>query len=79
MRKTKKLTIEVQELTVEQVKRVRDSMLDPERPFYMVDELDRCLCLLIRHGHARPWEYGWCFFLAALEELAEAVRRTARP
>ena len=32
----------------------------------------KCLCALVRNGHAQAWDYGWSFLQEALEELAES-------
>ena len=37
----------------------------------------KCLCALVRRGHAQAWDYGYSFFLEALNELAEALRKGA--
>ena len=37
----------------------------------------RLVFALVRHGHEPVWDYGYSFFLDALDELAEALKKGA--
>jgi hypothetical protein len=37
------------------------------------DTLDRSVCRLIMLGHTGAWDYGWSFFLVAIDEAVVSL------